>query len=155
MPCGRLVLIILTLLVFTLLIGPMFTSCSKEPAEQPASQGIHNEIILTMKEPTDPDPRPSRAIISEQSVMDLLFGQSYESVEDRFGIPADSRESEYKRGISGYTSPFTIVWYLWGNPDGSNVRLGFVNNKLEYKYFIRQDGSIIKSGIDLNEIQQQ
>lgn len=96
---------------------------------------------------------PPRQSIAEESVDKLYLGLSYEQVEELFGVPSDDQESEYDRGIDGYTSPHTIVWHTWANPNNTRVRLGFINGKLEKKQFYRRDGEIITNEVKLEYLQ--
>lgn len=95
---------------------------------------------------------PVRQSISAEMVEKLYLGQTYEAVETLWGISADDHESEYERGIEGYTSPHTTVWYTWDNPDKTRVRLGFIDGKLERKEFHRFDGQVISNEIDLKDL---
>ena len=107
------------------------------------------DALMVPEEPA----MPQRESISEATVEGLYLGHSYESVEELFGLVSDSSESEYDRGIEGYTSPFTIVWHTWENPDGTRVRLGFVNDKLERKQFLRRDGELITNEVNLEDLE--
>ena len=103
---------------------------SPEPKPEP-------EPITTEEE----EPVPERPYISRETVEGLYYGLTYEAAEKKFGFPSDETESEYDRGVEGYTSPFVIYWHVWNNEDGSRARLGFVENKLERKQFIAADGN--------------
>ncbi len=99
------------------------------------------------------EPVPERKSITEDEIDKLYLGYTYEELEDLFGISADERESEYRRDATGYTAPHTIVWYTWKNPDDTVIRLGFINNKLERKQFIRKDGTVISNEIKLDDVE--
>lgn len=99
------------------------------------------------------EPVPERKSITEDEIEKLYLGYTYEELEDLFGIAADERESEYRRDATGYTAPHTIVWYTWQNPDNTIIRLGFINNRLERKQFIRKDGNVISNEINLDDVE--
>ena len=84
---------------------------------------------------------PERSYISRETVEGLYYGLTYEAAEEKFGFPSDETESEYDRGVAGYTSPFVIYWHVWNNEDGSKARLGFVDKKMDRKQFIAADGT--------------
>ncbi len=81
----------------------------------------------------EPPPRPA---ITQEMVEKLLYGMTYEQVAEKFGGESDEMGSEYDRGKAGYTAPFVTVQHVWKNPDGSRVRAGFVNGKLESKAYL-------------------
>ena len=43
------------------------------------------------------------------------------------------QESTYNEGVDGYTRPSLVAWYIWENPDGSFMRLGFTKKVLTEK----------------------
>lgn len=95
---------------------------------------------------------PIPLTITEDMVEKLYLGHTYESIVELFGREADQRESEYIRGTDGYTSPYTIVWHSWENTNGTTVRLGFINSKLDRKVFVRSDGNVISNEINLESL---
>ncbi len=117
---------------------PELSEKSASPAVTPSGEDI--------------PPPPERRTIAESEIEKLYLGYRYEEIEDLFGIEADERESEYCRDPNGYIAPHTIVWYIWNNPDDTRVRLGFINNKLERKQFLRKDGVIISNEINLDDL---
>ena len=78
--------------------------------------------------------------IKREQVEGLYYGLQYAEAAQLFGGEADVIETEYDRGVEGYTSPFVITWYIWKNENGSKARLGFVKDKLYRKQFIAADG---------------
>ncbi len=64
--------------------------------------------------------------ITREQVEGLYYGLQYAEAAQLFGGEADVIETEYDRGVEGYTSPFVITWYIWKNENGSKARLGFV-----------------------------
>lgn len=118
---------------------PQASPTPPAPAQPPTTEG---EPELAPREP-----------ITEESVDKLYLGLTYDRVVDVFGVPSDEQESEYDRGIDGYTSPHTIVWHTWTNPNNTHVRLGFINGKLEKKQFHRRDGEVISNEVKLEDLQ--
>ncbi len=95
----------------------------------------------TLPETTDKKEEPDRiSAITQEQVEGLYYGLKYVEAEQLFGSAADAIETEYDRGVEGYTSPFVITWYVWNNQDGSKARLGFVKDKLYRKQFLAADG---------------
>ncbi|MCK5861680.1 MAG: hypothetical protein KAH38_04295 [Candidatus Hydrogenedentes bacterium] len=83
---------------------------------------------------------PARPFISRETVEGLYYGLSYEAAAEKFGFSSDESETEYEQGVQGYTSPYVIHWHVWNNEEGSRVRLGFIDNKMDRKQFIASDG---------------
>jgi len=142
--------IVLIVLCLTLLI----TLVAKRVATGTAPETGVAPPPVRLPEGEIPEPVPERESISEETIEKLYLGYTYEELEDRFGVPADERKSEYHRDATGYTAPHTIVWYTWANPDSTVVRLGFINNKLERKQFIRKDGIVISNEVKLDDLEQ-
>ena len=90
--------------------------------------------------PDEKEEQKSITAITREQVEGLYYGLPYAEAEQLFGGEADAVETEYDRGVEGYTSPFVITWYVWKNEDGSKARLGFVKDKLYRKQFIASDG---------------
>jgi len=101
---------ILTLLAFA-------AGCGGEP-EAPPPPPVEEEL---------PPPRP---IVTQEQFDALLYDTPFADVLDYFGMEPSRQESTYVEGVEGYTRPSLISWYIWENPDGSYIRLGFVNRKL-------------------------
>ncbi|HOD94948.1 MAG TPA: hypothetical protein PLQ42_09985 [Candidatus Hydrogenedentes bacterium] len=93
--------------------------------------------------------------ISKDMVDALLLGMTVEEVEALWGRISDEMESEYDPGIKGYTSPYAILWHTWNNPDGTRVKLGFINRKLDRKHFYYRDGNFTTSEVDLKAIAEE
>lgn len=149
MPLNKILITALVVFCVALLI----TLAGKKTLTGPAREMEAVPIPIPLPEGEIPQPVPERESISETAIEKLYLGYSYEEIEDLFGIPADERESEYRRDATGYTAPHTIVWYTWENPDSTLVRLGFINNKLERKQFIRKDGIVINNEVKLDDLE--
>ena len=148
-------IIIIVLVIICVLL--MFALLRSEPVTAP--QAPPSQVSTpppTPVAPPAPEGEPEvtpRQPISEADVDKLYLGVTYEQVEELFGLPSDEQESEYDRGIDGYTSPHTIVWHTWVNPNNTRVRLGFINGKLEKKLFHRRDGEVISNEVKLENLQ--
>ena len=95
-------------------------------------------------EPTPPPPPPPapvaeedlvppRPIITQAMFDKLLYDSQYADVVEELGAKPSRQESTYDEGIEGYTRPSIISWYIWENPDGSFMRLGFTEKRLTDK----------------------
>ena len=147
--------IIIVLVVLCVFLA--FTLLRSRPVDMPPGQElppppVPPEAAAELLPEGEPEVSP-RQPITEESLEKLYLGLSYEQVEGLFGVPSDDQESEYDRGIDGYTSPHTIVWHTWNNPNDTRVRLGFINGKLEKKQFYRRDGEIISNEVKLEDLQ--
>ena len=113
-----------------------------EPEASPAPPVAAPEAAAPPAPESPAPPEPSApAPVSREMVDKLLYGMTYENVMERFGRESDETETEYDQGTPGYTSPSVTVWHRWDNPDGSAVRVGFVNHKLERKVFVDAGGA--------------
>lgn len=144
------VIIVVLIVICALLLFALFSS---KPVIEPAVQQNAQPPVVVPPAPEGEPPVPPRQPITEEAVNKLYLGLAYEEVEALVGIGSDERESEYQRGIDGYTSPHTVVWHTWLNPDDTRVRLGFVDGKLEKKEFYRRDGEIITNEVKLEDLQ--
>jgi len=152
MSTNHIILAVLALMCVLLIIG--LAGNSRSTVSETETESLNPvETTTAILTPEGEYTEPVREPISETTIEELYLGYTYEQIEEMFGYPADERESEYCRDKEGYTAPFTIVWYTWENPDNTKIRLGFINNKLERKHFIRRDGNVISNEVDLGEIQ--
>lgn len=144
-------IVILSLTCVTLIVALL----NKGSDTKPPAESLPASPVTTVTASPLPEGEPieeTREPIREEMVDTLYLGQSYENVEALWGVSSDKQESEYQRGIEGYTSPHSIVWHTWNNPDDTRVRLGFINGKLERKEFYRLDGHKISNEIDLEQL---
>ncbi|MGI6137673.1 MAG: hypothetical protein ACOYI9_01435 [Candidatus Hydrogenedentales bacterium] len=150
MSLKTILIVALSLICILLLIALL-----QKKEEAPSEAAATTELVPPDPTPLDITPESEelpRITITEAMVDKLYLGHSYEDIEALWGAGSDESESEYRRPSDGYTSPFTIVWHIWNNPNRTRVRLGFVNNKLERKEFYRLDGYKISNEIDLDEL---
>tara|TARA_R110001592_G_scaffold108456_2_gene303013 strand:+ start:64 stop:519 length:456 start_codon:yes stop_codon:yes gene_type:complete len=91
--------------------------CTQEPPPPP------EEVI-------DPLQPPPRTIVTQEIYDQLLYDTPYQDVVDFLGMDPSRQESTYSEGVEGYTSPTLISWYIWDNPDGSFIKLGFTQKIL-------------------------
>ena len=75
-------------------------------------------------------PRP---VITQEQYDKILYDTPYADVVDYLGMDPSRQESTYDKGVDGYTRPSVISWYIWENPDGSFLRLGFTEKRLTDK----------------------
>ena len=125
-------------LVVAVLLVPMLVSKwnrAPEPPQAPAA-------VPTPAPPPAPAPAeapPAKPVVDAAVLGKLLYGMTYEQVVAVLGREADDTETQYERDKTGYTGPTLTVWKTWMNPDGSKLRVGFVESKLEQKQFKRKD----------------
>ena len=105
---------------------PSTTSTAPVPAPAPAATA---PVALPSQEP------PAKPVLDAAMLDKLLYGMTYDQVVAVLGGEADESESQYERDKTGYTGPTLTVWKTWVNPDGSKLRVGFVESKLEQKQF--------------------
>lgn len=95
-------------------------------------------------------PRITKAMVDA-----LLLGVTIEEVEDQWERISDDMESEHHPGLQGYTSPYVVLWHSWNNSDGTRVKLGFINKKLDRKQFYYRDGNFSTSEVDLEALAEE
>lgn len=118
-PVGRMALVPgLALLALGLLAGCKEGASSSASGENGAEAGAQAET---------PPPRP---LVTQAHLDKLLYDMPYKKVEEFLGMEPTRQESTYKEGVDGYTRPYLISWYIWENPDGSFIKLGFTNDLL-------------------------
>ena len=83
-------------------------------------------------------PRP---VITQEQYDKILYDTPYADVVDYLGMDPSRQESTYDEGVEGYTRPSVISWYIWENPDGSFLRLGFTEKRLTDKQSHELPGS--------------
>ena len=76
---------------------------------------------------------PPRPIVTQEQFDKILYDTPYADVVDYLGMEPSRQESTYIEGVEGYTGPSVISWYIWENPDGSFVKLGFTKKRLTDK----------------------
>lgn len=106
-----------------------------QPVEPPAiaHEDAPDDTTATSTAPTEGE---LFSPITRETVEGLYYGLALTDIEEMFGRVSDFMETEYEPGVSGYTSPFVIIWHHWNNEDGSKAKLGFVDNKLYRKQFL-------------------
>ena len=92
----------------------------------------------TPEEPTpliivDEDAPPPRTVITQAQFDKILYDTNFGDVVEFLGMDPSRQESTYDEGVEGYTSPSLISWYIWDNPDGSFIKLGFTGKRLTDK----------------------
>jgi len=117
------------LAVAVLLVPMMVSKRNQSPTPAPVSTETP-----TPSPPPAPEP-PAKPLIGAAVLDKLLYGMTYEQVVELVGADADDSESQFERDKTGYTGPTLTVWKTWVNPDGSKLRVGFVESKLEQKQF--------------------
>ena len=122
-------------LVAAVLLVPMLRPRQTPPPPPPSPAAAPPAPIATPAEPAPPAKAPLDAAILEK----LMYGMTYEQVVEVVGTEADESESQFERDKTGYTAPILTVWKTWMNPDGSKLRVGFVEGKLEQKQFKRRE----------------
>ena len=95
--------------------------------------------------PSAPAP-PAKPVLDAAVLEKLMYGMTYEQVVEVVGAEADESESQFERDKTGYTAPILTVWKTWTNPDGSKLRVGFVESKLEQKQFKRRERDETRDG---------
>ena len=121
-------------LAVAVLLAPMIIS----KWHQPSAPAPAPKAMPAPAPPPSPEPPPKPVI--DAAILDkLLYGMTYEQVVAVVGVEADETESQYERDKTGYTGPTLTVWKTWVNPDGSKLRAGFVESKLEQKQFKRKE----------------
>lgn len=105
-------------------IALLFVSgCSPSPAPPPP---------LPESAPVAPVP-PPRPLVTQAQFEKLLYDTPYADVVEFLGMEPSRQESTYNEGVDGYTRPSLVAWYIWENPDGSFMRLGFTKKLLTEK----------------------
>lgn len=122
------------LVVAVLLVPMLLSKRNPSPAPVPAPAPASTPI------PTPPPPEPPAKPVIDAAILDkLLYGMTYQQVVAVVGADADETESQYERDKTGYAGPTLTIWKTWMNPDGSKLRVGFVESKLEQKQFKRKE----------------
>ena len=96
-------------------------------------------------EPVTPPPPPPKPTTQYEMEV-VLYGMTEKQVIDKLAREADRVETEYNRGIDGYTQPSLTAWHYWDNPDGTGVRIGFVNDVVAEKEVLQ-----VKEGTTYSE----
>ncbi len=141
-------IVVAVLAVAVLLVPMVISKRSHAPAPEPAAVPA---IAPAPPAPaTQPPPEPASAKpVLDAAVLDkLLYGMTYDQVVAVVGVEADETETQYEKDKTGYTGPTLTVWKTWMNPDGSNLRVGFVESKLEEKQFRRRERNDEADGKD-------
>lgn len=97
--------------------------CSQAPPPPPP---------LPESAPVAPVP-PPRPLVTQAQFEKLLYDTPYADVVEFLGAEPSRQESTYNEGVDGYTRPSLVAWYIWENPDGSFMRLGFTKKVLTEK----------------------
>jgi len=113
---------------------PMFLSKRNPPVATVPVSAPAPAVVLP---PPPPEP-PPKPVIGAAVLEKLLYGMTYDQVVAVVGTDADDSESQFERDKTGYAGPTLTVWKTWVNPDGSKLRVGFVESKLEQKQFKRK-----------------
>ena len=140
MSSQQILIIVVVLALITLGFGYILGASRTANAPTQQTTEIPKPIVPPEATVIEEEVTQERPHISRETVEGLYYGLTYVAAEEKFGFPSDETESEYDRGVEGYTSPFVIYWHVWNNEDGSKVRLGFINKKMERKQFIAADG---------------
>lgn len=82
--------------------------------------------------PQEPAP-PARPTFTQTQFEEILHGMTYPQARDVLGAESDRQESTYSAGDSAYVAPTVTAWHIWENPDGSFIKLGFVQKKVVEK----------------------
>ncbi len=96
-------------------------------AEETPPQELSPPPVVEIEAP------PPRTVITREQYDKILYDMRYADVVDYLGMDPSRQESTYDEGVEGYTGPSVISWYIWDNPDGSFVRLGFTEKRLTDK----------------------
>jgi hypothetical protein len=127
-------------LAVAVLLVPMIISKRNQPPAPAELTAPAPANAPAAAPPPPPEPEPPAKPVFDATVLDkLLYGMTYEQVVDIVGTDADESESQLERDKTGYTGPTLTVWKTWVNPDGSKLRVGFVESKLEQKQFKRRE----------------
>jgi hypothetical protein len=121
-------------LVVAVLLVPMLASkWNRAPGsvQAPAATPVPAATPL----PAPAQAPPSKPVVDASILDKLLYGMTCEQVAAVVGGEADETETQYEKDKTGYTGPTLTVWKTWVNPDGSKLRVGFVESKLEQKQF--------------------
>jgi len=130
-------IIVAALLVVAVLLVPMLlTKSQQQPAPPPPAASAPAPVPVPAP---PPETSPARPVVSPDMLDKLLYGMTYDQVQEVVGAEADETETQYAKDKTGYTGPTLTVWKTWVNPDGSKLRVGFVENKLEQKEFKRRE----------------
>ncbi len=124
-------------LVAAVLLVPMMLS-KRHLAPEPAGVTAPAPAVIPAPvAPQDPPP-PAKPVLDAAVLEKFLYGMTYDQVVAIVGTEADETESQFERDKTGFTGPTLTVWKTWVNPDGSKLRVGFVESKLEQKQFKRK-----------------
>ncbi len=123
-------------LAVAVLLVPMMLS-KRNPSSLPAPPTA--PAPATPPAPVSPPSPPAKPVIGAAILEKLLYGMTYDQVVVVVGTEADDSESQFERDKTGYAGPTLTVWKTWVNPDGSKLRVGFVESKLEQKQFKRKE----------------
>lgn len=120
------------LAVAVLLVPMMLSRWNRTPVSAPAPTPAPATSAPALPPPPE---SPAKPVVDAAILDKLLNGMTYDQVVAVVGGDADDTESQYERDKTGYVGPTLTVWKTWMNPDGSKLRVGFVENKLEQKQF--------------------
>ena len=108
-------------MVFGLGLIGLSAGCKKDTPPPPPPAPSSEEVAPL------PPPRP---LVTQAQFDKLLYDMSYDAVVELLGGEPSRQESTYSEGVDGYTGPSLTSWYIWENPDGSYMKLGFTKKKL-------------------------
>lgn len=157
---GKTVLVILITAVVTATLVLFVTQNTREQplsADEHASGAVDSSLPSGEAPLLEPLPvEGEKEIRITKAMVDaMLLGVTVEEVEDSWGRISDEMESEHHSGIQGYTSPYSVLWHSWNNSDGTRVKLGFIDKKLDRKYFYYRDGNFSTSEVDLEALAEE
>ena len=124
-------------LVAAVLLVPMMLSKLNQALAPPVLTAPPPTTASAPVPPPEPPP-PAKPVLDAAVLEKLLYGMTYDQVVAIVGAEADETESQFERDKTGFTGPTLTVWKTWVNPDGSKLRVGFVESKLEQKQFKRK-----------------
>ncbi len=125
---------VVVLLLAVLLVPMTLSRLNRTPSTSTAPVAAPAPATPPPVAPPSQEP-PARPVLDAAILDKLLYGMTYSQVVAVLGGEADESESQYERGKTGYTGPTLTIWKTWVNPDGSKLRVGFVESKLEQKQF--------------------
>lgn len=123
-------------------VAPRKLAVSRVMVFSLAAVGLGSVVLWGCKKETPPPPPPPdpatlpenqpppRPPVTQAQFDKLLYDMTLSNVEELFGMEPSRQDSTYDEGVEGYTRPSLTSWYIWENPDGSFIKLGFTNDKL-------------------------